>query len=160
MSTSITVLADDGTFGAFVITPETADGTIEGYNFDGTFMLGIYGGNKKKFSDNLGYYGGLDMSINTIDETETSDNAIYSYSNINMGVTYSLTNEFSLIGGVGISIQSGQFVYYGSDYETKENKTRLNLQAGVIYDITDKFGALLKYDTASSSIGGGITFNF
>ena len=151
---------EGGNFGAFVITPETADGTVSGYQLDGTFMLGLYGGDKQMFGENLGLYGGFDISVNTTDETDTSDKAIYSYTNINLGVTYGLSKELTLLGGLGLSMQEGQFVYYGTRYKTKADENELNFQVGVMYEFADRLGALIKYDTASESVGGGITYSF
>jgi hypothetical protein len=51
-------------------------------------MLGAYGGDKKAFSDTLGYYGDFDISVNTIDETGTSKDSIYAYTNINGGIVW------------------------------------------------------------------------
>ena len=144
-------------FVSLVYTPTTADGTIDGYKYDGTFMLGIYGGNKKEFNKNMGYYGGLDMSVSMVDDSDTSNKPIYAYSNINIGATYSLIDSLTFLGGLGVSIQRGQYFYYGDEYET-DNEIKLNAQIGVMYNIFDKFGVVLKYDTASSSIGGGLTF--
>jgi len=150
----------DEAFGAFVFTPSTADGTIEGYEFEGSGMLGFIFGNKKMFSENLGLYGSYDMSYNSVDETETSDETIYGYRIFNIGVTYSPSDSIRILGGVGISWEYGEFFYEGTHYETEEDKTEMNFHAGVSYKITDKYGAILTYNTASSSVGGGITFNF
>jgi len=50
-------------------------------------MIGFISGNKKMFSERVGLYGSFDMSYNTVDETETSDETIYGYRVFNIGVT-------------------------------------------------------------------------
>lgn len=147
-------------FAAFVFTPTTADGTIEGYEFEGSGMLGLVLGNKNLFSDSLGLYGSYDMSYNSVDETETSNEAIYGYRIFNVGVTYSLFDSVTLLGGVGMSWEYGEFFYYGTHYKTKEDKTDMNIHAGLTYEITDKYGAIVTYNTASSSIGVGFVGSF
>jgi len=150
----------DEVFGAFVFTPSTADGTIEGYELEGSGMLGFIYGNKKMFSENLGLYGSYDMSYNSVDETETSDKTIYGYRIFNIGLTYSPSDSIRILGGIGMSWEYGEFFYNGTHYESEEDKTQMNFHAGMAYNITDKYGVILTYNTASSSIGGGFTFNF
>ena len=154
-----TLLADDKTFSAFVYTPSTSDGSLEGYEFDGGGMLGMVFGNKKLFSDSLGSYGSFDMSYNSVDETDSSD-AIYGYRIFNLGVTYSPSDSVTLLAGMGISWEYGEMFSRGTHYETEEKEINTNLHIGLAYNVTDKYGAIITYNTASSSMGIGIIGNF
>jgi hypothetical protein len=148
-----------GAFGAFVFTPNTADGTIEGYELDGGGMIGGVFGNKKLFSDSLGLYGSFDMSYNSVDETDSSD-AIYGYRIFNIGATYTPFDSVTLLTGIGISWEYGEIFSYGTHYKTEEDEINMNLHAGLAYTITDKYGAIVTYNTASSSVGIGIIWSF
>ena len=163
VGTSLSTFADEadngGTFGAFVFTPNTADGTIEGHELDGGGMMGGVFGNKKLFSDSLGFYGSFDMSYNSVDETESSK-TIYGYRIFNVGATYSLFNSVLLLGGIGISWEYGEGFSYGTHYESDENKRNMNFHAGLACNIIDNYGAMVTYNTASSSVGIGIGGNF
>ena len=163
VSTSSIACADEetsnGAFGAFVYTPSTADGTIEGYKLKGGGMLGFLGGNKSMFSETLGIYGSYDMSYNSVDETQTSD-AIYGYRIFNIGATYSPFDSVTLLGGIGVSWEYGEQFYHGNHYVSEEDTIKMNLHAGVAYNITDKYGAIVTYNTASSSVGIGVIVDF
>jgi len=152
-------ISNGGSFGAFLFTPSTADGTMDGYSLDGGGMLGFVFGNKSMFSETLGFYGSYDMSYNSVDETQTSD-AIYGYRILNVGATYSPFDSLTLLGGIGVSWEYGELFYYGTHYVSDEDKINMNLHAGISYNITDKYGAIVTYNTASSSVGIGILGNF
>ena len=149
-----------GIFGAFTWTPNTDGGSIQGYKFDGSGMVGAIVGHKKLITDNLGAYLGVDMSYTKVDDTGTSNEALYSYSIINIGVTFMPINRLTLIGGVGHSTEYGEYSYYGTHYKTDEDVSQTNLNFGVMYDITDNVGLVVGYNTAPSALNYGFSVTF
>jgi hypothetical protein len=149
-----------GTFGAVTWSPSTDGGTIEGYEFDGSGMIGFLGGNKKLITDNIGGYLGADVSYETVDETDTSKEAIYSYMIVNIGATYSPIDDLTLLGGIGYTWEKGKYTYYGTSYETKEDHNQMNVHLGAMYTLFDTWGLVVGYNTAPAAINYGVTFAF
>jgi opacity protein-like surface antigen len=160
-----TAIADNleegsGKFAGLTWSPNTNDGTIEGYEFDGSGMLGFLGGNKKLITDSVGGYFDFDMSYETVDETDTSKKVIYSYTIANLGITYSPIDNLTLFGGIGYTWEKGKYTYYGTNYESDEDHNQINFHLGTMYKITDTFGLVVGYNTAPSAINYGFSVEF
>ena len=164
IATTSTMFAEEidsrGGFGALVYTPSTADGKIEGYKLEGNSMIGIVAGAKKIFSDSLGGYSSFDISMTAVDETGTSSDTIYGYRIWNVGVTYSPFDSLILLAGIGVSFEFGEMSYYGTHNTTKEVTKNMNFHTGIAYNIANNYGAMITYNTASSSVGIGIMKSF
>jgi len=148
------------TFVALTWSPSTADGKIEGVPFDGSGMIGFVLGNKKIINENIGAYFGGDFSYNKVDETDTSYKATYNYKIVNLGVTFTMFDKLTLMGGVGYSTENAEFSSGGTYYKSDEKNTQTNFNFGVSYNILDDFGVVVTYNTAPSSIGYGLSLSF
>jgi hypothetical protein len=153
-------LPSNGTFIALTWSPDTKDGTIEGQELKGNGMIGLYGGKTNFISDNLGVYGGFDMSYNTVDETETSHEVMYSYRIINVGLTYTPIKDLTLMAGIGYSIESAEFMQNGSNYQSIEDNDQVNFNAEVSYKIGDSYGVITGYNTAPEAFNIGFIMSF
>jgi len=150
----------DGTFLALTWSPDTKDGTIAGYDLKGNGMIGLYGGKTNFISDKIGLYGGFDMSYNTVDETETSNEVMYSYRIINGGVTYSPTKNLTIMGGVGYSMESAEFMQYGINYQSIEDNDQINFNTEISYKIGDTYGIIVGYNSAPEAYNVGFIMSF
>ena len=159
------VIADEqiplkgNTFGAITWSPNTKDGTIEGYNLKGSGMIGIYGGKKDYISDKFGLYGSFDASYNKVDDTQSSD-VMYSYRIFNVGATYTPMKDLTLMGGVGYSMENAEFMYYGENYRSIEDNDQINFNVEAMYNITDDIGLIAGYNTAPEAFNVGVSFSF
>ena len=150
----------DGTFIAMTWSPDTKDGTIEGYDLKGNGMLGLYGGKTNFISNSLGIYGGFDMSYNTVDETGTSNEVMYSYRIINAGITYTPVKDLTLMVGVGYSMESAEFMQNGNNYQSIEDNDQVNFNTEVSYKIGDTYGIIAGYNTAPEAFNIGVIMSF
>lgn len=150
----------DGTFIAMTWSPDTKDGTIEGYDLKGNGMIGLYGGKTNFISHNIGLYGGFDMSYNTVDESQTSHEVMYSYRIINGGLTYSPTNNLTFMGGVGYSMESAEFMQNGNNYQSIEDNDQINFNAELSYKIGDTYGIIAGYNSAPEAYNVGFIMSF
>jgi hypothetical protein len=148
------------TFVALTWSPSTADGKIENVPFDGAGMIGFVLGDKKLISDNIGAYFSGDFSYNKVDETDTSYKVTYNYKIVNFGITFSMFDKLTLMGGIGYSSENAEFSSGGVYYNSDVTNTQTNYNFGASYNVLDNFGVVVTYNTAPSSIGYGLSFSF
>ena len=149
-----------GMFAALTWSPDTDSGTIEGKEYDGSGMIGVLIGHKKLITDNIGAYFGGDFSYTKVDDSGTSNEAIYSYRIVNVGATFTPMESLTLMGGIGYTTEHGEFSYYGTHYESEEDHSQMNFHIGGMYNITNQFGLVIGYNTAPSAINYGVSFSF
>jgi hypothetical protein len=75
---------------------------------------------------------------------------------INMGVSFSLNNNFVLFGGPGWSFSELRVNHKGEETESK-----LNFNGGVaMYLPNSHFGIIVDYDSVPKTVGAGVTYRF
>lgn len=121
--------------------------------------MGIGFGFTNKKPRSLGYYFELKGTPDIINESGNSD-FIYRYVMLNAGVTFNLTDRFTLLGGVGYSIQDGSIVRNNIRYTTDETNADLNINLGAMFKLTQSFGLIAGYDTSASAYNFGITLGW
>jgi len=154
------VFSADDAFLTLTWSPSTSDGEIDGNQFDGAGMIGFTIGKKSLISEKIGAYFGGDFSYNKVDENDNSSQIVYSYKIVNLGLTFTPIDSLTLMGGIGYSTENAKFVSQGDFYESDKKNSQKNFNATIMYDISDGLGVALSYNTASSSIGYGLSINF
>jgi|SRR5690554_950105 len=78
-------------------------------------------------------------------------------SRINGGLTYAAAERVTLYGGLGLSYQRVQ-----SDTLDIEafNRSRLNVNAGLMFHINEQLGMSISFDSTPKSIGFGVVYKF
>ena len=150
----------EDSFVALTWSPSTADGKIENVSFDGAGMIGFVLGDKKLISNNFGAYFAGDFSYNKVDETDTSYKTTYNYKIINLGLTFTMFDTLTLMGGIGYSTENAEFSSGGEYYKSDVKNTQTNFNFGVNYNIFDGLGMVVTYNTAPSAIAYGLSINF
>lgn len=148
-----------GYFSYLVYAPSAKGGTIEGYQFDDTSYLGIGIGFTNKKPRSIGYYADIKFTPDIVNESGNSD-LTYRYIMLNAGVTFNLTERFTLLGGVGYSIQDGSIVRYDTHYSTEETNADFNINLGAMFKLTQSFGLIAGYDTSASAYNFGLTLGW
>jgi hypothetical protein len=147
-------------FGAITLSPSTKDGVIYNQKFDGDAILGFYVGRKKMLFNTVGLYGGYEFSPKKVDVNGNSRKISYTYSILNLGLTFSLGDKFTLMTGVGKSKERASFVAYGTLYESKESKTKNNYNVEAMYRIGKSVGVIAGYNSAPDAYNLGLSFAF
>ena len=137
LSSSSAVLADANPTDEFFsltysskVKNTTEDFSLVGFNF----------GKNEFIAKKLGAYGSFEIS------TDGNQNGI-----VNFGLTYSLNNRLTLLGGVGIfnnDVNKSVFL--------TENTTNYNM--GLMYRVSNKLGVMTSYNTASKTYNAGFSF--
>jgi hypothetical protein len=142
-------------FIGFGYTPSAKGGVIDGYTFEKTNYLNVIFAKTPEQAFGVGWYLGGGMTANIVDSNNSS-NLHYSYTIMNIGATTKVTERIYGYAGVGYSIASGEYKSFGQTMQTKNTNSGSNINGGMIFQITDSFGAWVNYDTAPGAVGFGI----
>ncbi|MEQ1726709.1 MAG: hypothetical protein HOP24_12575 [Sideroxydans sp.] len=135
--------------------PSAKGGIIDGYTFEKTNYLTVIYAKTPEQELGVDWYIGGGMTVNLVDSSGSS-NFHYSYTIMNVGATTKVTERIYGYAGVGYSIASGEYKSFGQTMQTKNTNSGSNLNGGIIFQITDSFGAWVNYDTAPGALGFGI----
>ena len=165
-------------FIALTWAPESESGFIKNQKLSGEDMLAIYFGEKNLFNDYFGLYVSLSCTLSTSDESRLDNNVLkYFYNIYNIGLTYSPTSDFILLGGIGYSEERDELKYreesevtcdsFGFcqtisnyNYKSKQTYHRKNLNAGIMYSFENNFGVMVGYDSAPKALSFGAFWLF
>jgi len=142
-------ISEDGKYSMEIFDPVSHDSdsfvalTIPVESSNGGFS--IFGGNRNLIMDGIGTYLGLQYF-----STSESDNITKEGDIFNVGLTLDFIENITLLGGMG-------WIY--NDYNREYTKSE-NYNLGIMYNLTDKLGVTVGYDTAPSVINCGFSMYF
>ena len=159
-STSMSGVKNDGTFVIATWSPDTKSGTVSGHELKGNGMIGVSGGKKNLFSNNVGGYIGFDKSYNSVGEDGRSNEVMYAYTIFNAGLTFTPTESLTLMAGVGYSQESAEYADNGNYYVSIEDNDQMNYNFEASYKINEKYGLVVGYNTAPEAYNVGVEVRF
>jgi hypothetical protein len=123
-------------------------------------MIGVSVGKKNFFSEKIGGYLGFDKSYNSVGEDGQSHEVMYAYTIFNAGLTFTPVKELTLMAGVGYSQESAEYADNGDYFVSIEDNEQMNYNFEAIYNITNKYGIVVGYNTAPEAYNVGVSVSF
>jgi len=165
-----TTLMADG-LASILVSQKTKDSVIENKNFDGESLYSFLWGSTDFLSSSLGSYitigGTVDFRSDEDkkrDEKSGDFDNYLSYNVYNTGLTYTPTNNLTLLGGVGYGQSKGRYYQknttsnnYSELVTEKEKGVNFNLAVNYYYK---SIGLVAMYDTFPKVFSVGISYNF
>lgn len=137
--------------------PSAPGETLNNIDFDDTHIVAFKFGKTSIWND-IGLFASFGMTANQTEEDGSSVEPYLEYKQYGVGANYSLTSNFILYAGVGLSEANGTYTNsYGDKYETTESVDETYTTIGGSYI----FGEHAYLDLSVQSVGGvGIGFGF
>lgn len=129
-------------------TLNQSDGLDEASYF--SFWAGALSSDKQR----LGLYANILVPQSQVSDRSQDNNE---YSLVSAGITYSATRHVSLYGGLGWSHQKVRGL---SPQSSAYSDDKLNVNGGLLFHFTDRFGLNVGYDSAPNGINFGLTYKF
>lgn len=156
---------------SILISQKTKDSVIENKNFDGENLYSFLWGSTDFLSSSLGSYitigGTVDFRSDEDkqrDEKSGDFDNYLSYNVYNTGLTYTPTNNLTLLGGVGYGQSKGKYYQknttsnnYSELVTEKEKGVNFNLAVNYYYK---SIGLVAMYDTFPKVFSVGVSYNF